>query len=106
MGPVVIMVIYLLIARKLGKPSTPSKNSSSSTPQAPLVFKVAAYALDIFALPYFLLSFSIPSPDETTSSFPLPGITFKWFGVALQPPDLWRAMTLSLQVDSSPPSPR
>jgi putative spermidine/putrescine transport system permease protein len=38
------------------------------------------------------------TPDETTYTFPLPGITFQWFGVALQRPDLWSALILSLQV--------
>lgn len=40
------------------------------------------------------------TPDETTYTFPLPGITFKWFAVALGRADLWRALTLSLQVAS------
>ena len=43
----------------------------------------------------FLYSFTT---DETTYSFPLPGLTPKWFGVALQRTDLWSALTLSVQV--------
>lgn len=43
----------------------------------------------------FLYSFTT---DETTYSFPLPGLTTKWFGIALQRTDLWSALTLSLQV--------
>jgi len=43
----------------------------------------------------FLYSFTT---DETTYSFPLPGFTTKWFGVALQRADLWAALTLSVQV--------
>ena len=43
----------------------------------------------------FLYSFT---PDEATYTFPLPGFTTKWFGVALQRDDLWRALTLSVQV--------
>lgn len=43
----------------------------------------------------FLYSFTT---DEATYSFPLPGFTTKWFGVALQRSDLWAALTLSVQV--------
>jgi putative spermidine/putrescine transport system permease protein len=43
----------------------------------------------------FLYSFTT---DEATYSFPLPGFTTKWFGVALQRADLWAALTLSVQV--------
>ena len=43
----------------------------------------------------FLYSFTT---DEATYSFPLPGFTTKWFGVALQRTDLWAALTLSVQV--------
>lgn len=43
----------------------------------------------------FLYSFTT---DEATYSFPLPGLTTKWFGVALQRADLWAALTLSLRV--------
>ena len=43
----------------------------------------------------FLYSFTT---DEAAYSFPLPGVTTKWFGVALQRTDLWAALTLSVQV--------
>jgi len=43
----------------------------------------------------FLYSFTT---DEATYSFPLPGLTTRWFGVALQRSDLWSALTLSVQV--------
>ena len=43
----------------------------------------------------FLYSFTT---DERTYSFPLPGLTAKWFGVAFQRTDLWSALTLSVQV--------
>src|SRR5262245_57619939 len=45
----------------------------------------------------FLYSFTT---DEATYSFPLPGLTTKWFGVALQRQDLWSALTLSVRVAS------
>jgi putative spermidine/putrescine transport system permease protein len=43
----------------------------------------------------FLYAFTT---DETTYSFPLPGVTTRWFGEAFGRADLWRALTLSLQV--------
>jgi putative spermidine/putrescine transport system permease protein len=43
----------------------------------------------------FLYSFTT---DEATYTFPLPGLTTKWFSVALQREDLWEALTLSLRV--------
>src|SRR4026208_635889 len=43
----------------------------------------------------FLYSFTT---DEATYTFPLPGFTTKWFGVALGRTDLWAALNLSLRV--------
>ena len=36
--------------------------------------------------------------DETTYTFPLPGITTQWFAVALARQDLWAALALSVKV--------
>ena len=61
--------------------------------------KLAALGALLFLhVPILIIFLYTLTPDETTYTFPLPGITFKWFGVALQRPDLWRALTLSLQV--------
>lgn len=49
-------------------------------------------------VPILIIFLYTLTPDETTYTFPLPGITFKWFGIALHRADLWRALTLSLQV--------
>lgn len=74
-------------------------NSSSSTPKAPLALTIAAYAgLFFLHVPILIIFLYTLTPDETTYTFPLPGITFKWFGIALQRADLWRSVTLSLQV--------
>jgi putative spermidine/putrescine transport system permease protein len=75
----------------------PSK--TSSTPKAPLGLTVAAAAALLFLhVPIWIIFLYTLTPDETTYTFPLPGITFQWFGVALRRPDLWRALTLSLRV--------
>jgi putative spermidine/putrescine transport system permease protein len=38
--------------------------------------------------------------DEATFTFPPPGLTTRWFGVAFNRPDLWDALFLSLKVAS------
>ncbi|MCK6540188.1 MAG: ABC transporter permease [Anaerolineales bacterium] len=75
----------------------PSK--SSSTPKASWGLKLASLGTLLFLhVPIFIIFLYTLTPDERTYTFPLPGITFKWFGVALQRADLWRALKLSLQV--------
>ena len=75
----------------------PSK--ASSTAKSPLGLTMAAAAALLFLhVPIWIIFLYTLTPDETTFTFPLPGITFQWFGVALRRPDLWRALTLSLQV--------
>ena len=75
---------------------------SKSAPErerAPLGLTLAAVAALLFLhvplLIIFLYSFTT---DEATYSFPLPGLTTKWFGVALGRADLWAALTLSVRV--------
>lgn len=76
----------------------PSKSYSGK--DASLGLKVAAIAGMLFLhVPIFIIFLYTLTPDETTYTFPLPGITFKWFGVTLlERPDFWRAVILSLQV--------
>ena len=73
--------------------------SSPSGEKAPLGLTVAAIGALLFLhvplLIIFLYSFTT---DEATYSFPLPGLTTKWFGVALQRADLWAALALSVRV--------
>lgn len=75
----------------------PSK--SSHGPKASWGLKLAALGGLLFLhVPILIIFLYTLTPDETTYRFPLPGITFKWFGIALQRADLWRALILSLQV--------
>src|SRR5215211_5222805 len=73
--------------------------SNSNIEKAPLGLTIAAISALLFLhvplLIIFLYSFTT---DEATYSFPLPGLTTKWFGVALQRADLWAALTLSVRV--------
>ncbi len=70
-----------------------------SNPKASWGLKLAALGGLLFLhVPILIIFLYTLTPDETTYTFPLPGITFKWFGVAWQREDLWRALTLSFQV--------
>jgi hypothetical protein len=76
-------------------------NSSDTRPKASWGLKLAALGTLLFLhVPIWVIFLYTLTPDETTYTFPLPGITFQWFGVAWNRPDLWRALTLSLQVAS------
>lgn len=70
-----------------------------SNPKASWGLKLAALGGLLFLhVPILIIFLYTLTPDETTYTFPLPGITFKWFGIAWQREDLWRALTLSFQV--------
>lgn len=79
----------------------PSK-STGTRPKAPFGLTLAALGTLLFLhVPMWIIFLYTFTPDEQTFSFPLPGFTTKWFGVALfNRPDLWRALTLSLKVAS------
>lgn len=75
------------------------RSKSYSGPKASWGLKLAALGALLFLhVPILIIFLYTLTPDETTYTFPLPGITFQWFGVALQRPDLWQALTLSVQV--------
>ena len=76
----------------------PSRSYSGQ--EASWGLKIAAFAGLLFLhVPLLVIFLYTLTPDETTYTFPLPGITFKWFEVALfQRPDFWHAVTLSIQV--------
>jgi putative spermidine/putrescine transport system permease protein len=72
---------------------------SSPGEKAPFGLRLAAIGALLFLhvplLIIFLYSFTT---DENTYTFPLPGLTTKWFGIALERADLWTALILSVQV--------
>jgi len=51
-------------------------------------------------LPVWIIALYAFTTDETAFSFPLPGITTKWFAVAWSRADFWEALGLSLRVAS------
>ena len=62
---------------------------------------VSAGAVLLFLhFPLAIIGLYAFTTDETTYSFPLPGLTARWFAVAWQRADLWEALGLSLRVAS------
>jgi putative spermidine/putrescine transport system permease protein len=71
----------------------PSKNKTSWS------LTLAALGTLLFLhFPMWIVVLYTLTPEEQTFTFPLPGITFKWFGAAMQRDDMWAALFLSLQV--------
>lgn len=73
--------------------------SKSFSDKAPLGLTIGAIAGLLFLhVPMWIIFLYSFTTDEATYSFPLPGLTTKWFGEALQRADLWAALTLSVRV--------
>ena len=67
--------------------------------KAPLGLTIGAIGTLLFLhVPLFIIFLYSFTVDEKTYTFPLPGLTAKWYGIALQRADLWYALTLSIQV--------
>jgi putative spermidine/putrescine transport system permease protein len=70
-----------------------------SNDKSSLGLKLAALGTLLFLhVPLLIIFVYAFTTDETTYTFPLPGVTTKWFGVALGRNDLWQALTLSVRV--------
>lgn len=75
------------------------RSSGGGVRRAPAGLTVAAMATLLFLhMPMWIVFLYTLTPEEQTYTFPLPGLTTKWYAVALGRPDLWRAMTLSFEV--------
>lgn len=76
-----------------------SKPSKAYSEKAPLGLTLATVAGLLFLhVPLLIIFLYCFTTDEATYTFPLPSLTTKWFGVALQRADLWAALTLSVRV--------
>ena len=76
-----------------------SKSSTAYSEKAPLGLTLGAIGTLLFLhVPLLIIFLYAFTTDEATYTFPLPGLTTKWFGVALQRADLWAALTLSVRV--------
>ena len=73
--------------------------SKSHSEKAPVGLTLSAIGTLLFLhVPLFIIFLYAFTTDEATYSFPLPGLTTKWFGVAFHRADLWAALTLSVRV--------
>ncbi len=67
--------------------------------KASLGLKLAALGTLLFLhIPLLIIFLYAFTTDEATYTFPLPGVTTRWFGETLGRTDLWAALTLSLKV--------
>ena len=63
---------------------------------APWSLKLATIAVLLFLHgPFAIVMLYAFTTDEAAFTFPPPGLTLKWFGVAWNRTDLWQALTLS-----------
>ncbi|OGO33957.1 MAG: spermidine/putrescine ABC transporter permease [Chloroflexi bacterium RBG_16_57_11] len=77
----------------------PSKSAGSFVEQAPFSLKLAATGVLLFLhIPVLIILLYAFTTDEATYSFPPPGLTTRWFGVAFARQDFWDALWLSLRV--------
>jgi putative spermidine/putrescine transport system permease protein len=66
---------------------------------SPIGLTLAAVAVLLFLhLPILIILLYAFTTDEAAYTFPPPGLTSQWFGVALGRSDLWQALGLSLRV--------
>jgi putative spermidine/putrescine transport system permease protein len=69
--------------------------------RVPLSLTLAAIAVVLFLhIPFAVVMLYAFTTDEAAFTFPPPGLTTKWFGVAWARTDLWEALFLSLRVAS------
>ncbi len=73
--------------------------SREGSARSPWGLKLAAIGVLLFLhVPFLIIMLYAFTTDETTFTFPPPGLTTKWFGVAMARADLWAALGLSLRV--------
>src|SRR5262245_33375458 len=67
--------------------------------RVPLASRLAAYAgLAFLHFPVVIIILYAFTTEDRTYQFPPPGLTLKWFHLALERSDMWAAMRLSLSV--------
>lgn len=64
-----------------------------------LGIRIAVWATIVFLyFPLIIVALYAFTPEESSFSFPPPGLTARWFGVAAANPDIWEALRLSVGV--------
>ncbi len=75
------------------------RSERSGSPRTPWPIGMGALAILLFLhIPFVVVMLYAFTTDEAAYTFPPPGLTWRWFGVAWNRTDLWQALTLSLQV--------
>lgn len=70
-----------------------------SDQRASLWLKLAAIGVVLFLnLPVWIIAVYAFTTDEAAYTFPLPGVTTRWFAVAWERVDMWQALWLSVRV--------
>jgi putative spermidine/putrescine transport system permease protein len=70
-----------------------------TTPRPSLGLKIGVgVALLFLYFPFLVILLYAFSTEDAAFTFPPPGLTFDWFGVAWGRADIWRALSLSLRV--------
>jgi putative spermidine/putrescine transport system permease protein len=83
------------LSSSAAKPPEPGRLEASS----PWLLRFSSVAVLVFLyFPVLIIFLYAFTTDEATYSFPPPGLTTRWFGVALGRNDLWAALALSLTV--------
>ena len=76
-----------------------SNQNPTDENRSPIALRLAAIAVLLFLhLPILIILMYAFTTDEATYSFPPPGLTVNWFGVAWGRNDFWDALFLSLRV--------
>lgn len=76
-----------------------SKLAASPMKKSPRGLLAAAIGVLLFLhVPVWIILLYAFTTDEATYSFPPPGLTARWFGVAMGRTDFWEALWLSLRV--------
>ena len=74
------------------------RSNADRPPRSLLVFSLAV--LLFLHVPILIILLYAFTTDEAAFSFPLPGLTMRWFGVTWHRSDFWAALGLSLRVAS------
>ena len=75
--------------------------NSSNADRSPWPLSLTAVLVLLFLhIPIWIIFLYAFTTDEAAFTFPLPGLTTRWFGVALQRSDFWEALWLSARVAS------
>lgn len=73
--------------------------TNEAAPRAPFLLKLAVAAVLAFLyIPFLIILLYAFTTEDSTFTFPPPGLTLGWFGVAWARSDIWQALGLSLRV--------